>query len=158
MQNILVPTTPAIETKPGWKLAPAAFGKPGNQATVWAECPDFCSENHVDNWTQHAVDLDHWGSDGARWDTDSMHAPAEALLALSARLYLDPTNPDPRMRAATVRIDDESVDVFHTPEMAEQTADELIAFAAQLRHLARQARTFNEGPAEALHQVRGGQV
>lgn len=140
-----VPATFApVAIKPGWRLAPALFGKPGNQGGAWVECPEFCAESHVDQWTQHAADLDHWGTEGARWDVATMHDPGMALLVLSARLYLDPNNPDPRMSAATVRVDDESVDVFLTPDMAEQAADELIAFAGQLRNLARQARTFNE--------------
>lgn len=133
-----------VEGQPGWHLAPARFGKPGSQADALVSCPDFCDENHVKDWHDHAVDLDHWGSNDADWEADSITDPGVRLLALTARLYLDPHNPDPRMSSANIRVDDETVDVFWTPEMAEQRADDLIAFATQLQHLARQARAFNE--------------
>ncbi|MFF7521312.1 DUF6907 domain-containing protein [Streptomyces pseudovenezuelae] len=131
------------ETQPGWHLAPARLGKPGSQADVVVPCPDFCAEDHIADWHNHAVDLDHWGSREADWDIDSITAAGERVLSLSARLYLDPNNSDPRLRSANVRMDDETTDVFLTPEMAEQAADSLIAFAGKLRHLARQARAFN---------------
>lgn len=137
-----------VEGQPGWHLAPARFGKPGSQADALVSCPDFCAEDHVKDWHDHAVDLDHWGSNNANWEADSITDPGARLLALTARLYLDPHNPDPRMSSANVRVDDETVDVFWTPEMAEQAADELIAFASQLRRLARQARAFNERTAQ----------
>ncbi|MGW4975444.1 DUF6907 domain-containing protein [Streptomyces mirabilis] len=133
-----------IEDRPGYRLVPARFGKPGQQSDVWVECPTFCSDNHVKDWNQHPVDLDHWGPLDAGWDTDSIHQPGDRLLALDARLHSDPGATDPRLSAAHVLMDDESVQVYLTPEMAEKTADELIAFAAQIRHLARQAREFNE--------------
>lgn len=133
-----------VEGQAGWHLAPARFGKPGSQADALVSCPDFCDENHVKDWHNHAVDLDHWGSNDADWEADSVTNPGARLLALTARLYLDPNNPDPRMSSANIRVDDETVDVFWTPEMAEQRADDLIAFATQLQHLARQARAFNE--------------
>ncbi|MFJ5306159.1 DUF6907 domain-containing protein [Streptomyces sp. NPDC088350] len=133
-----------VEGQPGWHLAPARFGKPGSQADAMVPCPDFCGENHVEDWKHHLVDLDHWGPTVADWDADSILNPGARLLALSARLYLDPNSDDPRMSGASVRVDDESVDAFWTPEMTEQAADGLIAFAAKLYHLARQARTFNE--------------
>lgn len=133
--------------KPGWRLAPARFGKPGYQADAWVQCPDWCSENHTEQWTQHPIDLAHWGDSGGGWSTDSIEAPRDRLLSLDARLYLDPAHEDRRMASAIVSMDDESTTVYLTPEMAENTADELIAFAARLRHLARQARDFN-GQAE----------
>ncbi|MFE9602024.1 DUF6907 domain-containing protein [Streptomyces hokutonensis] len=150
MQDTVAPAAQqVIEAKPGWHLAPARFGKPGSQADALVPCPDFCDENHVQDWTQHVVDLDHWGPTNADWDADSILNPGARLLALSARLYLDPNSSDPRMSGASVRVDDETVDAFWTPEMTEQAADGLIAFAAQLRHLARQARAFNERTGQA---------
>ncbi|GHJ01582.1 hypothetical protein TPA0906_34470 [Streptomyces olivaceus] len=142
--QVPVAQSAAAAIEPGYRLVPARFGKPGQQADAWVQCPTWCTEDHVDHWNQHPVDLSHWGGEDARWDVASIPNPLQALLALSARLYADPANQDDRMRAAHVRMDDESIDVFLTPEMAEETADELIAFAAQLRHLARQARQFNE--------------
>lgn len=133
-----------VDGQPGWHLAPARFGKPGSQADALVSCPDWCAEDHVKDWHNHAVDLDHWGPNDADWDADSITNPGARLLSLTARLYLDPNNPDPRMASASVRVDDETDDAFWTPEMAEQAADELIAFASQLRRLGRQARAFNE--------------
>lgn len=152
---------PAIQS--GHHLAPARFGPPGQQADAWVECADWCTLDHVANWNHHAVDLDHWGTD-SRWDTDCINQPGEGVLSLDARLHSDPGATDPRLRSAHVLMDDESVTAFLTPEMAERTADELIAFAAQLRHLAREAREFNaqasrprrSQPDEALRRVRAG--
>lgn len=145
MQDTVTPAVPStIERRPGWHFAPARFGKPGQQADALVSCPDWCAEDHIKDWHNHAVDLDHWGSNDADWEADSVTNPGARMLALTARLYLDPNNADPRMANASIRVDDETVDAFWTPEMTEQAADNLIAFAAQLRHLARQARAFNE--------------
>ncbi|MEV8036752.1 hypothetical protein [Streptomyces sp. NPDC086182] len=151
-----------IEDRPGYRLVPAAFGKPGQQSKVWVECPSWCADDHVQDWNQYAIDLDHWGSCDASWDVDSIHQPGDRLLSLDARLHSDPAATDARLSAAHVLMDDESVQVYLTPEMAEKTADELIAFAAQIRHLARQARQFNARASqphrsqadEALRRVR----
>lgn len=155
-----------IEGKPGYSLVPARFGKPGQQADVWVECPTaWCNDDHVKDWNHHAVDLDHWGSVDAGWDTDCLTRPGDRMLSLDARLHSDPAATDPRLSAAHVLLDDESVQVYLSPDMAETVADELIAFAAQVRHLARQAREFNEKAApqprrgqadEALRRVRAG--
>ncbi|MER5470876.1 hypothetical protein [Streptomyces sp. NPDC002685] len=150
------------EARPGFRLAPARFGKPGHQVDVWVECPEWCTLGHVENWNQHAEDLDHWGDD-ARWDTDCINQPGEGVLSLDMRLHSDPGATDSRLQAAHVTLDDESVTAYLTPEMAERTADEMIAFAARLRHLARQAREFNDRAAsrprrsqadEALRRLR----
>ncbi|NMI57130.1 MULTISPECIES: DUF6907 domain-containing protein [unclassified Streptomyces] len=153
-----------IESKPGHRLVPARFGKPGQQADVWVECPAWCKDDHVKDWNHHAVDLDHWGPVDAGWDTDCITRQGDRMLSLDARLHSDPAATDPRLSAAHVLMDDEAVQVYLTPEMAEKTADELIAFAAQIRHLAREAREFNAKASrprrnqadEALRRVRAG--
>ncbi|MEU0038472.1 hypothetical protein [Streptomyces sp. NPDC006333] len=152
---------PAIQS--GHRLVPARIGRPGHQADVFVECPTWCAQDHVEDWNQHAVDLDHWAK-STSWDTDCINQPGDRVLSLDARLHSDPGATDSRLRAAHVLVDDESVEAYLTPEMAERTADELIAFAAQLRHLAREAREFNAQASrprrsqadEALRRVRAG--
>ncbi|MEH0543283.1 hypothetical protein QA802_09415 [Streptomyces sp. B21-105] len=129
---------------PGSRFVPAALGKPADgQVIVYVECPLWCTQDHVKDWSQHAEDIDHWGSEDANWDTDCITRPGDRMLALDARLHSDPVAADPRLRAAHVLMDDESTQVFLTPEMADKTADDLIAMAAQLRHLAQRARQAN---------------
>lgn len=129
--------------KPGSRFVPAALGKPGEQVIVHIQCDLWCTQDHVANWVHHAEDIDHWGDDDANWDTDCMTRPGDRMLSLDARLHSDPVAADPRLRAAHVLMDDGSTQVFLTPEMADKTADDLIAMAAQLRHLAQRARQAN---------------
>jgi hypothetical protein len=156
---------PLPAPKPGHRFVPAALGKPGEQVIVYIECPAWCSQDHVANWSHYAEDIDHWGQTDAAWDTGCLTRPGDQMLALFARVHSDPVAADPRLRAAHVLMDDESTQVFLTPEMADRMADDLIAFAAQMRHLATRARQANQTTGdsdpdmdEALRRVRGGRA
>jgi hypothetical protein len=154
MGNTVLPSVkPLPAVQPGHRLAPAAFGKPGRQVAAFVADPDWCTLDHVENWNQHAEDLSHWGDD-TRWDTDCINQPGEGVLSLDMRLCSDPCATDPRLKAAHVALDDESVTAYLTPEMAERAADEMIAFAARMRHLARQAREFNDRAASSPRRAR----
>ncbi|MFD9430334.1 DUF6907 domain-containing protein [Streptomyces sp. NPDC060002] len=142
---------PLPTPRPGSRFVPAALGKPADgQVIVYVECPLWCTQDHIKDWVQHAEDIDHWGDDSANWDSDCITRPGERMLALDARLHSDPVAADPRLRAAHVLMDDETTQVFLTPEMADKTADDLIAMAAQLRHLAQRARQANVSTGGAL--------
>jgi hypothetical protein len=56
------------------------------------------------------------------------------------QLYADPAADDPRMRVATVAVTDGSREAYLTPDMADETADELIAFAMRMKAAAGIAR------------------
>jgi len=57
-----------------------------------------------------------------------------------SQLYSDPASDDPRMRVAAVVVTDGSRDAYQTPDMADETADELIAFAMRMKEAASIAR------------------
>ncbi|MEU5580965.1 hypothetical protein ABZ791_30275 [Streptomyces huasconensis] len=65
-----------------------------------------------------------------------------------ARIECDPSSDDERMSAAHLIVGDESTfEARITVEMADQLADDLIAFATAVRDMARVARVANEADA-----------
>lgn len=59
---------------------------------------------------------------------------------LYTQLYSDPASEDPRMRVASVVVTDGSRDAYQTPDMADEVADGLIAFAMRMKEAASIAR------------------
>jgi hypothetical protein len=57
-----------------------------------------------------------------------------------SQLYSDPPSDDLRMRVAAVVVTDGSREAYLTPDMADEAADELIAFALGVKEKARIAR------------------
>lgn len=150
---------PAI--KPGHRLVPARVGRNERTQIVYVECPLWCTEDHVANWQYDVEDIVHYGDmDGVTVPT--MLKPGLAHFSWSVRIASDPTAPEPSLRAAHVLIDDENPDEARlTPEMADEMADDLIAFASHIRAAARTARLHNATTSdpnmdEALRQVREG--
>lgn len=161
---------PAI--RPGFRLVPALIGTLTNNHIAYVECPVWCTEDHTD-YPYTLDDIAHQGDDDAEARVRSFAIdPSVATFAWSARLYSDPSATDPRMRAVHVMLtDDTRLDAHATPEMTDQLADEMVAFAGQLRHHAQAARLHNQaadddsrGSAvrsqaeEALRRVRQGGV
>jgi hypothetical protein len=152
---------PAI--KPGHRLMPARIGRMGRMQTVYVECPVWCTQDHVANWNYDVEDITHYG-DMAGMTVPTMLDPDVAHFTWSTRVACDPAAPEPSLRAAHVLIDDENPDEARlTPDMADELASELIAFAAQIRSAARTARLHNAAAGdsdpdmdEALRRVRGG--
>ncbi|MBT2429423.1 hypothetical protein J7F02_28355 [Streptomyces sp. ISL-112] len=101
--------------------------------------------DHVDLHEQRLEDVTHWGEFfGAQVST--LLDDNTAYCELFGRVNADPSHPDPRMRAAHVLLGNGSVqDAFLTPDMADETADELIEFAVKLKAAARVARAANQG-------------
>ncbi|MFJ8822392.1 DUF6907 domain-containing protein [Streptomyces sp. NPDC102467] len=151
---------PAI--RPGFKLVPAVIGTPATgQQIVYIECPNWCTEDHVNEWQHSVDDVSHWGDYyGAGIPSLTAEGP---VLELSARLFADPTSQDVRLREAHVLVEGlAGADAHLTPTMAEQTADDLIKLAAKLRTAARSARLARNGDSDpdmdgALRRVREGQ-
>lgn len=165
MQNHAI-STPL--PRPGHRMVPATVGWPGRQTTVMIEDPDWCNVDHVKNWVHALEDLDHY-SDMDGWTLDSILQPGDAVLEMYVRVHSDPVHENTGMRNAHVLVGDgnRGSDCYVTPEMADQAADELIAFAASLRAAARTARQSNAVAGrrprvrrpqadEALRRVRGG--
>ncbi|WP_405514967.1 DUF6907 domain-containing protein [Streptomyces canus] len=55
---------------------------------------------------------------------------------LYTQLYSEPASEDPRMRVASVVVTDGSRDAYQTPDMADEVADGLIAFAMRMKEAA----------------------
>lgn len=130
------------------RLVPARVGPVDRVQTIWIECPDWCDVDHTDR--QGCLeDITHYsGCDVVQVSTmtDDIYSHSE----LYANISSDPTASDQRLRAAHILINDGGPNDAHlTPEMAEELADDLIAFAAQIRHKARQVRQFNQAEGQA---------
>jgi hypothetical protein len=135
---------PAIE--PGHRLVPALIGTRKSSNTAWIPCPTWCIENHLDAPTMFE-DITHTSKSE---DVGiSSFLKQDGSLLMYAMLQADPASDDPRLRQAHIGIETGDMPDYHTPEMAEAFADDLIAFALQLRGLAATARLHNEHAAVA---------
>ncbi|RCH70491.1 hypothetical protein DT019_03100 [Streptomyces sp. SDr-06] len=133
-QPVSTPTSPAS------RLVPALV----HGQRIFVECPSWCIVDHVKLHTGAVEDITHW-SEGAGMQVLTMLDPRAAHSDLFARVNSDPAHGDPRMRAAHVLVGNESaVDAFLTPDMADELAADLVAFAAAVRRAARTARRANE--------------
>lgn len=141
---------PAI--KPGYHLAPVALGAPSQkQRIVWDECPDFCTESHVENFVHFLDDITHNG-DAFSISVPSFLIPDAAVFQWSVRVSSDPTATDPQMRDSHIVLEgDTHFDAYLTPDMASETAADLRKLAAKLDEGARTARLHNQ--AEATQAV-----
>src|ERR1044072_4095687 len=140
--------TPASATPvtlpPGHRLVPALIGRPGHVQTIGIPCPNWCSQDHVDDWQYDAEDIEHYGPMFGT-QVPSVLNEETALYQWYGRVNSDPGSDDPRLRAAHVLVGDCSrEDAQLTPDMTDDLADELIAFSLKLRAAARTARLANQ--------------
>ncbi|MER7927066.1 hypothetical protein ABTY96_28570 [Streptomyces sp. NPDC096057] len=136
-------TTPQV--RPGHRLVPALirWHREVTAQTVWIECPTWCSEPH------HAVaqlaveDIVH-SSHAVYFGVDSIETTG-MVFGLHAQIKADPQDSKPQFRQAHIVIDDgQGEDAFLTVDRADALADRLVAFAAQVRRLARTARAHQQ--------------
>ncbi|MFE3659084.1 DUF6907 domain-containing protein [Streptomyces sp. NPDC059165] len=141
------PVEPPAAVPPRSRLVPAKVGPAGRAQVVHVDCPDWCVIDHMER-VGSLDDLMHWSD----FDivqiltlTDDDTAHSELMVNVSQ----DPTASDPRLRTAHMTLNNSgnAMDAYLTPDMAEELADDLIAFAAQLRHKARQVRLYNQAQA-----------
>ena len=144
---------PLPEPKPGHRLVPALIGTRKSAHTVWIECPTWCVEDHAGTPTM-LEDITHT-SKSEDVGISSFLKPDGSLL-MYAMLQADPASSDERLRQAHIGIEAGDMPEYHTPDMAEAFADDLIAFASQIRQLARAARLHNASQGEGLRRVRSG--
>lgn len=130
-------------TRPGYRLVPALIGTFTRNQMAWIECPSWCTEDHMAE-PSALEDITHY-ADSDMLEIPTFSDPETAAYVLYARLEADPAATDPRVRETHVLLweDASPMEARLTPQMAEGLADELIAFASQLRHLARAARQHN---------------
>lgn len=138
--------TPFPAMKPGHRLVPALIGTHKNASPAWIPCPMWCVEDHASAPTM-LEDITHTSKPE---DVGiSSFLKQDGSLLMYAMLQADPASTDPRLRQAHISIETGDMPEYHTPEMAEAFADDLIAFALQVRSLARTARLHNQADAQA---------
>lgn len=139
--TVATPESPVVSSVPG--MAPALVGTYRRNQVVHIPCPAWCDQDHMD--TPYALeDIDHY-SGMVGWSVDSILDPGTAVHEMYARVHSDPSHDDPRMRAAHVAVGNGApIDAYLAPEMADASADELIAFALRMKEAARVARAANK--------------
>lgn len=129
----------ASSAAPPPRFAPASIGRPGRVQTAHVACEPWCVIDHVAERVVAIEDISHRGApDHAQVPTmtDDLYSAFEVY----SQLYSDPTADDPRMRVAAVVVTDGSREAYLTPDMADEAADDLIAFAMGVKEKARVAR------------------
>ncbi|WPO74000.1 DUF6907 domain-containing protein [Streptomyces sp. KN37] len=130
------------------RLVAALIGRPGRTQTVFVQCEPWCTEPHASEPEVAVEDITHY-SDMAFMQVPTLLSEDTAHSELYCRVTSDPVSSDPRMRAAHVLYGDgSSMDAFLTPDMADELAHDLVAFAAEVRGMARVARAANEADAD----------
>ncbi|MEV6398138.1 hypothetical protein AB0M39_25770 [Streptomyces sp. NPDC051907] len=125
------------------RLVPAKVGPSGRTQIIHIECPEWCVVDHMDRMA-HLDDVMHY-SDCDVVQVSTLSDDDFAHSELYANISSDPSAADPRLRAAHITVNGgSSTDAYLTADMAEELADELIAFAAQVRHKARIVRLHNQ--------------
>jgi len=134
---------PAI--KPGHHLAPAAIRRDnGASQIVYIECPDWCTEDHVENFVHYLEDVAHYGQ-AFTISVPSFLIPDAAVFQWSARTSSDPTATDPQMRDSHIVLEgDTGIDAYLTPDMGDDVASDLERLASKIREAARTARLHNQ--------------
>jgi hypothetical protein len=130
---------PATSATPPPRFVPASIGRPGRVQTVQISDPNFCVLDHVAERVAAVEDISHRGTPDCvqvPTMTDDLYSAFEVY----AQLYSDPTADDPRLRVAAVTVTDGSREAYLTPDMTDEAADELIAFAMRMKEMARTAR------------------
>lgn len=128
---------------PGYRLVPASVGRPGRVQTAHIPCPSWCVLDHAAERVVALEDVSHRG-DVHFAQVPTMGDDFYSAFEVYSQLYSDPASDDPRMRVAAVAVTDGSRDAYLTPDMADETADGLIAFALRMKEAARVARAANE--------------
>ncbi len=129
----------ATSPTPPPRFVPASVGRPGRVQTVQILDPHFCVLDHVTERMVAVEDISHRGTPDCV-QVPTMGDDLYSAFEVYAQLYADPTADDPRLRVAAVTVTDGSREAYLTPDMTDETADELIAFAMRMKEMARVAR------------------
>lgn len=111
-----------------------------NGVQVPVACPAaWCTEKHTAEDTRHVEDVDHV-SEHADLYAPAFHGGEDMIFAY-AHLGQDTYSSDPKTRAAHIRVEDGGGEASYlTPDQALKFADNLNAFADQIRGLVHTAR------------------
>lgn len=142
--HVATNVTPFPAIKPGFRLVPATIGRPGQTQVIWVECPNWCQQDHLADREVAIEDIDHYAAiDG--WSIDSILSPGEEVHSLYVRVHSDPSHEIPALRAAHVLLGNGApFDSYLTADDAEEAADQLALFVAQIRAAARTVRLHNQ--------------
>jgi hypothetical protein len=136
-----VSVTPTVS--PGFRLVPARIGTWSRSQIAYIQCPTWCREDHAAD-PEALEDITHYGDLSAGLTVKSFLNGDTALYCWWARVESDPGSSDARMRATHVLVGDDSAEEARMmPDAADAFADDLVAFAEQVRDLARIARAAN---------------
>ena len=131
-QSAIRRITPSPAVKPGHQLVPAAVGKPGATVTIYIECPtDWCIVDHVAEPVANAEDINHQGAPVA------LSLAADQIIEVPTKVHLSwwPGSHGVAARPClAVDVDYEVAVYGRTGALA--VADQLVAFAADVRRLA----------------------
>ncbi|APE23012.1 MULTISPECIES: DUF6907 domain-containing protein [Streptomyces] len=142
----LLPGIPA-QPAPQPRLVPTLVGAKGRAQRVYIECPEWCTVDHSKR-IAHLDDVTHY-SDGDVLQVSTFTDEDTSLWDLTLNISADPSATDLRLREAHLVVDVGGGETAHlNPSMADELADDLIAFASQLRHKARQVALFNRKQAQ----------
>ncbi|MFJ3287070.1 DUF6907 domain-containing protein [Streptomyces sp. NPDC086669] len=144
---------PAV--KPGYRLVPVPVGREGNVQTAYVTCPSWCVTDHSQR-VRSIEDVNHNGQPAALSLTNRHPARVPLEVSLSWWPSLGEGNEQPKL---AVDLDTE-VEVYdRTAALA--MADQLVAFAAEVRRLAETLpddQPVRSQADEALRRVRGEAV
>ncbi|MFT9670897.1 DUF6907 domain-containing protein [Streptomyces rhizosphaericola] len=115
------------------------------EARLKIECFDWCTEDHTE--PQFADDIIHAGQPA---DLEVAGENGERVPLLHSRLGVDPFSPDTVQHNPHVVVDDEQSMYFLPPMQALEFADEMTAFADEVRAQARRAAGRIEGAKPAV--------
>ncbi|MFJ3878037.1 DUF6907 domain-containing protein [Streptomyces sp. NPDC090077] len=107
-----------------------------NGCTCFVECPSWCVIDHVSRPNRFLEDLWHSGTFAGLMAPSMGRDPEVTLLA---RLGMDPYSRNADRRSPFVNVDDGGEGLDMTPSQAFEYADNLVAFADQIRAMARTA-------------------
>ncbi|MFI9244176.1 DUF6907 domain-containing protein [Streptomyces sp. NPDC053086] len=127
---------------PGYHLAPASIGRPGQPTQlVFVACADWCTEDHVADRQIAVEDVVH-SSETAHLGIRSFLGGRVAI-ELYATIKQDPAAHDERLRQAHIVLDDGSDDAHLTVDQAEDAVEQLLKLTSDLQQLIRTARLHN---------------
>ncbi|MEU3204275.1 hypothetical protein ABZ702_10395 [Streptomyces cyaneofuscatus] len=109
-------------------------GRMFREARLKIECFEWCTEDHTE--PQFADDIIHAGQPA---ELELTGQDGERVPLLHSRLGVDPFSPDTDQRNPHVVVDDEQSMYFLPPMQALEFADEMTAFADEVRAQARRA-------------------
>jgi hypothetical protein len=135
--TLAIPAPAVATSAPAASVTPRISPALVNGQRVWLECPSWCTEDHVAANERHLEDVCH-GSRAA--DLIVPRQDGSARLMLLTRLIAgDYGSDEDREPLVTVDVDDVQ-GMYLSPKEADDFADGLVAFAEEIRALARTAR------------------